>query len=146
MIYAYIVVYKLVNGGNCNIEQGLVKKSEKKYRDIFNNIQDVVFQTDPDGIFWGLSPSVKEITGYSSEELIGRPTNILQTDEEEKDTEIEVDFDPAKAKSSPLLDDALEDEEGAKLLVLIDWLKNDIRGLFVQFKKLETTVECIDMK
>ncbi|CAB5204328.1 unnamed protein product [Rhizophagus irregularis] len=38
----------------------------------------------------------------------------------------------------------LEDEEGAKLLVLTDWLKNDVGALFVQIKKLETTVECIE--
>ncbi|UZO14592.1 uncharacterized protein OCT59_006048 [Rhizophagus irregularis] len=38
----------------------------------------------------------------------------------------------------------LEDEEGAKLLVLTDWLKNNVGALFVQIKKLETTVECIE--
>ena len=38
----------------------------------------------------------------------------------------------------------LEDEEGAKLLVLTDWLKNDVGALFAQFKKLETTVEYIE--
>jgi PAS domain S-box-containing protein len=67
-----------------------LKKSEKKYRNIFDNIQDVVFQTDPNGIFWDLSPSVKEITDYTPEELIGKPTTILQTDEEEKDAVIKL--------------------------------------------------------
>ncbi|CAB4426236.1 unnamed protein product [Rhizophagus irregularis] len=38
----------------------------------------------------------------------------------------------------------LKDEEGAKLLVLTDWLKNNVGALFVQIKKLETTVECIE--
>ncbi|PKY35597.1 hypothetical protein RhiirB3_456632 [Rhizophagus irregularis] len=38
----------------------------------------------------------------------------------------------------------LEDEEGAKLLVLADWLKNDVGDLFAQIKRLETTVECIE--
>src|SRR5688572_5877319 len=38
----------------------------------------------------------------------------------------------------------LEDEEGAKLLVLRDWLKNDVDALFVQITKLERTVECIE--
>jgi PAS domain S-box-containing protein len=65
-----------------------LKKSEEKYRNIFENIHDVIFQTDPSGIFLDLSPSVKEITGYTPEELIGKPTNVLQTDEEEKDAVI----------------------------------------------------------
>lgn len=65
-----------------------LKKSEEKYRTIFENIQDVIFQTDLDGVFWDLSPSIKEITGYTPEELIGKPTTILQTDEEEKDVVI----------------------------------------------------------
>ncbi|CAB4480137.1 hypothetical protein RhiirA5_435368 [Rhizophagus irregularis] len=38
----------------------------------------------------------------------------------------------------------LGDEEGAKLLVLADWLKNDVGDLFTQIKRLETTVECIE--
>ncbi|HKO78019.1 MAG TPA: MASE1 domain-containing protein [Flavobacterium sp.] len=63
-------------------------KSEEKYRNIFENIQDVVFQTDPNGIFWSISPSVKDITGYSPGELIGKPTNVLQTDNEEPDAVI----------------------------------------------------------
>ncbi|OOG78949.1 MASE1 domain-containing protein [Flavobacterium sp. A45] len=67
-----------------------LKKSEEKYRNIFENIQDVIIQTDPNGIFWNISPSVKDITGYSSEELIGKPTNVLQTDEEEPDAVIKL--------------------------------------------------------
>ena len=68
-------------------EEDLIK-SEEKYRNIFENIQDVIFQTDPNGIFLNLSPSVKELTGYTPKELIGRPTNVLQTDDEEPDAVI----------------------------------------------------------
>lgn len=67
-----------------------LKKSEEKYRNIFENIQDVIFQTDPNGVFWSISPSIKEITGYTSEELIGKPTNVLQTDEEKPDAVIKI--------------------------------------------------------
>ncbi|PVX46271.1 PAS domain S-box-containing protein [Flavobacterium sp. 103] len=67
-----------------------LKKSEEKYRNIFENIQDVIFQIDPNGIFWSISPSIKDITGYTPEELIGKPTNILQTDEEKPDAVIKI--------------------------------------------------------
>jgi PAS domain S-box-containing protein len=70
-------------------EEALIK-SEEKYRNIFENIQDVIFQTDPNGVFWNISPSVKDITGYTPEELIGKPTNILQTDDEEPDAVIKL--------------------------------------------------------
>jgi PAS domain S-box-containing protein len=63
-------------------------KSEEKYRNIFDNIQDVIFQIDPNGFFLSLSPSVKDFVGYTPEELIGKPTTILQPNNEEDDTVI----------------------------------------------------------
>ena len=38
----------------------------------------------------------------------------------------------------------LEDEEGAKLLVITDRLKKDVGALIAQIKRLESTVECIE--
>lgn len=70
-------------------EEALIK-SEEKYRNIFENIPDVIIQTDPNGIFWNISPSIKDITGYTPEELIGRPTKVLQTDDEEPDAAIKL--------------------------------------------------------
>jgi PAS domain S-box-containing protein len=67
-----------------------LKKSEEKYRNIFENIQDVIFQTDINGIFRSLSPSIKDFTGYTPEELLGRPTSVLQTDDEEPDAVIKL--------------------------------------------------------
>lgn len=68
-------------------EEDLIR-SEEKYRNIFENIQDVIFQTDPNGIFLNLSPSAKNFAGYTSEELIGKSTNILQVDDEVEDSAI----------------------------------------------------------
>ena len=65
-------------------------KSEEKYRNIFENIQDMVFQTDSNGLFLNISPSTKDVTGYTPEELIGKPTNVLQTDEEKPDDVIKL--------------------------------------------------------
>lgn len=70
-------------------EEALIK-SEEKYRNIFENIPDVIIQTNPNGIFWNISPSIKDITGYTPEELIGRPTKVLQTDDEEPDAAIKL--------------------------------------------------------
>jgi PAS domain S-box-containing protein len=47
--------------------------SEKKYRTIFENVQDVFYQTGADGLVTDISPSIKLYSGFSREEVIGRP-------------------------------------------------------------------------
>ena len=55
--------------GRVEVEETL-RKSEEKYRRIFNNIQDVYFEVGIDGTVFELSPSVQFISGYKREELI----------------------------------------------------------------------------
>lgn len=50
-----------------------LRHSEKKYRKIFENIQDIFYQTDANGIITTISPSIERFSGYKPEELIGRP-------------------------------------------------------------------------
>ncbi|MCK5147652.1 response regulator [bacterium] len=57
-----------------------VKESEKKYRSIFESFQDLYYQTDINGIITVLSPSVKIMTGYSPEELIGHSVKEVYVD------------------------------------------------------------------
>ena len=47
--------------------------SEKKYRTIFENVQDVFYQTNQDGIVTDISPSITQYSGYAREDIIGRP-------------------------------------------------------------------------
>ncbi len=63
-----------------------LKKSEIKYRTIFENIQDVFYQTDADGIITTISPSIERYSGYKPEELIGKPVvNLYVNPEKRKD-------------------------------------------------------------
>ena len=48
-----------------------LRRSEEKFRSIFNTFDDLYYQTDMDGIITTLSPSCKQITGWYPEELIG---------------------------------------------------------------------------
>ncbi|PKB17107.1 MASE1 domain-containing protein [Flavobacterium sp. 5] len=66
------------------IEEALIN-SEKKYRDIFTNIQHVIFQIDLNSIFLNISPSVKDIIEYTPKELIGRHSRILDIDDDDTD-------------------------------------------------------------
>jgi PAS domain S-box-containing protein len=57
------------------VEEAL-RRSEAKYRRIFEKIQDIFFQTDDQGIIVEVSPSVERY-GYTREELIGSPAAEL---------------------------------------------------------------------
>ena len=47
-------------------------KSEKKYRSIFENVQDVFFQVDMDGIITEISPSINFYHGFKRANIIGK--------------------------------------------------------------------------
>jgi diguanylate cyclase (GGDEF)-like protein/PAS domain S-box-containing protein len=54
------------------IEAALME-SEIKYRRIFESFEDLYYQTDEKGIIRVLSPSLYRLTGWSPDELIGKP-------------------------------------------------------------------------
>ena len=59
--------------------QQALKLREKKYRSIFENIQDVYFEIDQDGTTLEVSPSLESIFQYPREYMIGRKL-FLDTD------------------------------------------------------------------
>lgn len=52
-----------------------LKESENRYKEIFSNIEDIVYQTNLSGTILEISESVSKYEGYSRETLLG--TNIL---------------------------------------------------------------------
>jgi len=54
-----------------------LQKSEEKYRAIFENVQDVFYQSDLSGIICEVSPSIKHFADFNREELIGSPVSDL---------------------------------------------------------------------
>lgn len=59
--------------------------SEKKFRGLFENLYDIYYQTDAEGIVSLISPSVERVLGYSPKELIGRPLKDLYVNPTEKE-------------------------------------------------------------
>ena len=49
-----------------------LRLSEEKYRNIYENVADVIYETDNQGHLTSISPSVEKQGGYRPEELIGR--------------------------------------------------------------------------
>jgi len=54
-----------------NMEEKLIR-SEVKYRELVDNINDVIYSIDENGIIVYISEQVKEISGYTPAELIGK--------------------------------------------------------------------------
>lgn len=53
-----------------------LKESESKYKNIFENVQDIFYQTDNSGIITEISPSIERYSGYKPYELIGNPVEM----------------------------------------------------------------------
>lgn len=66
------------------IEEAL-RESEQKYRAIFENVQDIFFQTDIKGTIIEISPSVERYFGISPENLIGKPVESLYYDPKDRE-------------------------------------------------------------
>ncbi|HCC54269.1 MAG TPA: hypothetical protein DEQ20_05000 [Desulfobulbaceae bacterium] len=66
------------------LAQGILLENERKYRGIFEQVQDVVYQTDTSGILLDISPSVQNHLGYAREEILGTSYVKLLVDPDDK--------------------------------------------------------------
>ncbi|MFP4522524.1 MAG: PAS domain S-box protein [Fibrobacterota bacterium] len=62
----------------------MLKKTEAKYRQIFENIQDVYYEASLDGRILEISPSIESISEYKREELLGASLEKIYRDPEER--------------------------------------------------------------
>lgn len=75
---------------NCSLEEQVKERterltaSEERYRRIFENIQDVYYQTDFSGNIMEISPSVRKYLGYTRDELLGSDVRELYVNLEER--------------------------------------------------------------
>ena len=62
--------------------QRALQESEEKYRDLVENINEVIYTVDANGIITYISPVVETMGGYAPSELIGRPlTDFVYPDD-----------------------------------------------------------------
>src|SRR5690606_31912867 len=54
------------------IHEKLLADNEKQYRDLINNLNDVIFETDDKGHFTFLNRAWEDLTGYTVAESIGQ--------------------------------------------------------------------------
>ncbi len=65
---------RIIIDSEIEISQALerIAQSEEKYRGLFDNLTDVYYRTDHDGIITLVSPSVQKLLGYTPDEITGR--------------------------------------------------------------------------
>ncbi|HEX5940618.1 MAG TPA: histidine kinase N-terminal 7TM domain-containing protein, partial [Anaerolineales bacterium] len=56
--------------------EAALRLSEEKYRNIYENVADVIYETDNQGYLTSISPSIEKQGGYRPEELIGQ--NVME--------------------------------------------------------------------
>lgn len=99
--------------GRTKAEKALYK-SEKRYRTLFENVQDVFYQTELAGTILEISPSIKQFTGFSREELIGNQVINLYYNPDDR-----IIFLAAIMKTGELLDYELRLKTKTGLLIYV---------------------------
>ncbi len=65
--------------------EAALKNSQSRFKDIAESMSDWIWETDVNGIFTYCSKKVKDLLGYSAEEIIGKtPFDFMSPDEKEK--------------------------------------------------------------
>jgi len=102
-----------------NRKQGheLLRKSENKYRKIFENIQDVYFETSLDGTILEFSPSIESISHYTRKELIGKSVYDVYTHPEQREELLRLLLDKGKINDFEF---SLTDKYGSQHLCTIN--------------------------
>lgn len=79
-----------------------LQQSEAKYRTIFENVQDVFYQIDCKGTILDISPSVKLLSDYTREEVIGKNVVNFYANPEERDQFLNEIFEKGEVRDYEL--------------------------------------------
>lgn len=65
--------------------QETIINQEIEFKRIFDNFQDLYYRTDLDGVIKLVSPSVKVLTGYNPQDIIGKKSSEIYYNPEDRD-------------------------------------------------------------
>lgn len=54
------------------LNEAMLRQSEEKYRDLVENVSEIIYSLDESGVFTYISPAVKHLGGYEPREIIGK--------------------------------------------------------------------------
>lgn len=118
-----------------------LRESEKRFQDITHSLADWIWEVDKNGKYTYVSDSVKNILGYSSEELIGKtPFELMSAEEGSKISKI---FFEALSKSRPIVD--LENwnlaKDGAEICLLSNGVPiMDVDGVLIGYRGVDKDI------
>lgn len=93
-----------------------LKFSEQKYKRIFNNAQDVLYQIDIKGTIIDISPSVERYLGFTRDELVGTSILDVYTDPADRDKLLERIIEKGKVLDYEI---NFKSKEGRQVIVSI---------------------------
>jgi len=88
-----------------------LRKSEEKYRRIFENVQDVYYEASLDGTILEISPSIENLSQYKRKELIGMSLYDIYTDTKKREEFLKLILDRGKVNDFEI---SLSDKDGSK--------------------------------
>ena len=94
-----------------NRAEGEPDEGEAKYRNIFENIQDIYYEASLDGIILEASPSVEKVSGYRRDQVIGTSLYDMYADPTDRNKIIRELLKKGKVNDYEIL---LKDANGAK--------------------------------
>jgi PAS domain S-box-containing protein len=92
--------------------QEALRESEEKYRNIFENVQDVYYEVTLDGIILEISPSIKDVSRYKRAELIGKSLYDIYIDPRNRDKFVKELLKNGNVTDYEIL---LKDKDGSQL-------------------------------
>ena len=94
-----------------------LEEIERKYREIFENVQDVFYQTDSDGKIIEISPSIERYSGFSRDYLIEKPVKTVYKNPKERDEMLKIIQDKGEVNDYELI---LENKDGKTVYVSVN--------------------------
>ena len=94
-------------------------KSEARYKQIFENIQDVYYEASIDGTILEISPSIETVSQYNRNELVGKSLYDIYTNFEERNEFLKLILEKGKVSD---FDITLTDKDGSKRFCSISTL------------------------
>jgi len=87
-----------------------LRKSKEQYQELVENLNDVIYAIDRDGIITYISPVIESVLGYRAEELIGNSfLNFIYSHDQDR---LKKDFDRAKDRIGSQRDYRFVDKSG----------------------------------
>ncbi|MEA1968224.1 MAG: PAS domain S-box protein [Thermodesulfobacteriota bacterium] len=86
MLLNIIVVFSVTSTlKGLQLSLSKLAKSEKKYKRIFENIQDIYYEEALDGTIREISPSIEKISQYSQTDLLNKPFQEFYDEPEKRE-------------------------------------------------------------